>query len=62
MQYLSDAWLSNLGKPDKVIKCQVILMFLMHISDTQVQLCKNPLSLTAGISNFRDFFAKICVA
>ena len=29
----------------------------VHI-DTQVQLCKNPLSLTAGISNFRDFFCK----
>ena len=29
-------------------------MFLMHVSDTQVQ----PLSLTAGISNFCDFFCK----
>ena len=58
MQYLSDAWLSNWVNRIKESKCQVILMFLTHVSDTQVQVCKNLLSLTAGISNFRDFFKK----
>ena len=62
MQYLSDAWLILTGKTR--LRNQVpsdIDVFNARKRHTSTAVQKS-LTLTAGISNFLDFFAKIRVA